>query len=195
MKKIIIALLLFLISTPFLSFGINNDGAGKITFLKGTCYVKGLNDEYKRALVDQLVYTSDTIKTLENSEIEITLSDQNKIIITEDSELSIHHSTIREKKYTNIGLQFGSITLFINKLMPDNDLFEVNTITATAGIRGTEFDVTTREDGAVLINVNQGQVETEYQNKRHIITGGKSSVYYLTKGREDFNRRIEYREW
>jgi hypothetical protein len=192
MKKVL--LILFILSLFVTQIALCEDG-GKITFLKGTCYVRGIDGEYKIASLNQIILSSDTVKTLKGSEVEITFSDTNRIIVTEDTEIIIHQSILKEKKYTNIGLLFGNIKFFIQKLMPENEHFEVNTITTTAGIRGTEFDVSLREDGAVLINVDKGSVETLYNDKKHVITEGKASVYYLTKEREDFSRRINYRDW
>ncbi len=102
---------------------------------------------------------------------------------------------IREKKYINLGLLFGSVRLFISKLTPEEDEFAINTITTTAGIRGTEFDVSVREDGAVLINVDQGLIETEFNDKIHTIYGESSSIFYLTEEREDLDKRIDPKEW
>lgn len=192
MKKVF--LIVFILSLFVTQLALSEDG-GKITFLKGTCYVKSISGEYEIASLDQIIQASVTVKTLKGSELEITFFDTNRIIVTEDTEITIHQSILKEKKYTNIGLLFGNIKFFIQKIMPENELFEVNTITATAGIRGTEFDVSLREDGAVLINVDEGSVETVYNDKKHVITEGKASVYYLTKEREDFSERVNHGDW
>ena len=60
-----------------------------------------------------------------------------------------------------MGLLFGSIRLFVTKLLPERQEFQVNTVSVTAGIRGTEFTVNVREDGDVLIQVEQGEIEAE----------------------------------
>ncbi|UCB45682.1 MAG: FecR domain-containing protein, partial [Spirochaetota bacterium] len=145
------------------------DEVGTITLIQGACQIKSEDGEYKDAILDQKVYSKDTIKTFEGSEAEIMLFDGSVIRITEDSETTLDAWQIRENRYTNIGLIFGSIKLFVKRFSKDTDEFSVNTATVTAGVRGTEFDVSIREDGEVLINVEEGEIETEVDGERHTI--------------------------
>ncbi len=82
-------LLFFIVS--LLSFAQNNDREGTITFLKGTCLLKRDGEEYKKALLNQSISSGSTIKTLEESEAEITLEDGNLLVLTEDSEITLHN--------------------------------------------------------------------------------------------------------
>ncbi|UCB46359.1 MAG: FecR domain-containing protein, partial [Spirochaetota bacterium] len=71
----------------------------------------------------------------------------------------------------------------------------VNTATVTAGVRGTEFDVSIREDGEVLINVEEGEIETEVDGERHTITRGNASTFSIIEARRDFKGRVDRTKW
>jgi hypothetical protein len=171
------------------------DAVGTITYIQGFCQVKNEDGEYKGAKLDQTIYAKQTIKTLDRSEAEVTLFDGNVIRITEDSETVIDSLQIRENRYTNIGLLVGSIKLFIKKFSKNSEEFTVDTATVLAGVRGTEFDVSVREDGEVLINVAEGEVETEYDGQKYTITKGNASTFSLIRARRDYKRRIDEATW
>ena len=196
MTPLLLILPLILLSPCFLCGEENeNEGIGTITFIKGTCQIREEDGEYKTAGLDQIVLSSDTVKTMEGSEAEITISDGNVVKITEDSEVTLNNWQIREESHTDIGILFGSIKLFIKRFSREKDDFSINTATITAGVRGTEFDVSLREDGEVLINVEEGSVETDFDGTAHTITKGNASVYSLEGLRKDYKGKIEYMQW
>jgi hypothetical protein len=173
----------------------NDEEAGKITYILGTCRIKGEDGEFSDASVDRPVITGDTVQTLSGSEAEITLNDGNVIHLTEDSEITIDSWQLREDKRTNISLLFGSVKLAIGRFRKGKDEFSVNTATVLAGVRGTEFDVSLREDGEVLINVEEGSVETDYDGDTHTITKGNASSFPIQQKRQDFRGRIDREKW
>ena len=96
----------------------------------------GLLQNYRTGflqLVEYYSHSKDTVKTSEDSEAEITLFDGNVIRITEDSETTLDSWQIQENRYTNIGLLFGSIKLYIKKFSKDTDEFFVNRNNAISG--------------------------------------------------------------
>jgi hypothetical protein len=187
--------MLLLLFPPVVKAEEEYDAVGTITYIQGFCQVKNEDGEYKGAKLDQTIYAKQTLKTLGRSEAEVALFDGNVIRITEDSETVIDSLQIRENRYTNIGLLVGSIKLFIKKFSKNSEEFTVDTATVLAGVRGTEFDVSVREDGEVLINVAEGEVETEYDGQKHTITKGNASTFSLIRARRDFKRRIDESTW
>jgi hypothetical protein len=193
-RKYLLFLLVF-VFLPGAGSGQDIDGEGKITFIQGNCFVQREGIRYREASLNQVIYTSDTIKTEKNSGVEVTLNDNTVIFIEEDTEINLFLSAIQEKRFTNIGILFGRIKLFVAKLSPENESFAINTVSVTAGIRGSELDVSVREDGAVLINVEEGSVDTFYNYSKGGIQQGNASVFYADGEREDFNRRVEPGIW
>jgi hypothetical protein len=171
------------------------EGIGTITYIHGTCLVKSEDGEYLDAVQGWMVDSKDTIKTLEHSEAEITLNDNNLIRITEDTEVSIDVLQLQENRFTDMGLLFGSIKLYVKRFIKDADVFSVNTATVTAGVRGTEFDVSIREDGEALINVEEGEIETDADGKKHTISAGNASVFSIVGKRGDFKGKVDREAW
>lgn len=199
--KLFLLSLAILLCLPFLGppaargeNGIDEE-AGKITYILGTCRIKGEDGDYHDAAVDGPVRNGDTIQTPAGSEAEVTLADGNVLRIMEDSEITIDSWQLREDRRTSIGLLFGGVKLAIGRFRKDKDEFSVNTATVLAGVRGTEFDVSLREDGEVLINVAEGSVETDYDGDTHTITKGNASTFTIQQKRQDFKGRIDREKW
>jgi hypothetical protein len=155
----------------------------------------GPGKHYEKAQLNQPLYSADLVKTLHDSEVEITFHDNIKIFLTEDSELQLHRSMIREKDYTSIGLLFGKIKAIVGKLSPERSEFSINTVTITAGIRGTSFEVAVREDGAVLVAVEEGEVEMKYGKESYIIPQGNASSFLITGEKKDYTVPPDYKAW
>jgi hypothetical protein len=193
--KTFLILIILIAFIPLLGKAEEDEAIGTITFIQGACQIKSEDGDYEDAVLDQTVYAKQAIKTLESSEAEIALFDGNVVRVTEDSETVVDSLQIRENRYTNIGLIFGSIKLFVKRFSKDSEEFSVNTATVTAGVRGTEFDVSIREDGEVLINVLEGEIETEYDGEKHTITRGNASTFDLIEARRDFKELVDQATW
>jgi hypothetical protein len=178
----------------------NEESDGKITYVKGVCHIKSEGGGYRLATVDQEVFSSDTVKTGRGSEAEIILRDGSTIFVAEDSEITVSQSALGDDRYTSIGLLIGRVKLMVGKLKKNGE-FSVNTLTVTAGVRGTSFGASVREDGAVLIDVEEGVVEAEYSgargemNRRREIAAGEANAFSLTGEREEFQGRVDPGGW
>jgi len=192
LKRLVMCLLF--LSLPFCVLAEYRDWA-RITYLEGTCMIKEEHGEYQKCSLDQAVYSSQTVKTMENSQVELSLSESDSILITEDTEIVFHTSLFEETRYTTIGLLFGSIRVILGKLTSGKRDFSVNTVTTNAAVRGTTFDAAVREDAAVLISVESGSVETETGGRSHLISPGNTSAFYLNGEREDYDRFVDRHEW
>jgi len=199
MKKYIYAvILLIIIIFTFVPAALaeTQDSSGDISYIEGTCLIQQTPDkEFSKARIGQAVFSSGSIKTLPESKAEITLPDGSTILVTEDSEITVQRSSLEQHTYTSIGLLFGSIRLFVKKLLPERQEFQVNTVAVTAGIRGTEFTATVREDADVLLQVDKGVIETEAGTSKFTITSGKTSSFSLSGERKDFKAPVDTVRW
>jgi len=64
---------------------------------------------------------------------------------------------LKEGNKTTLGMISGSVSMKVRK-MSRSEAFEVRTESATMGVRGTSFDVTTTVAGDLLITCDEGQV-------------------------------------
>jgi len=167
---------------------------GKIIFLRGQCYLKHENDnEYKKLFVDDPIFDSDKVKASGNSQVDIELTDGSAISVLDNSEITINQSMLEKEKFTNLGILYGTLHLIVKKLSAGS--FNINTLLVTAGVRGTEFTVTTRDDGAVLIDVEEGVVEVDHTKGRISLKKGDIEMYTLIGERRKLKGKIDYRKW
>jgi len=182
--------------TPFSLMAEEYNSEGEFTYIKGDCWVReSSEDQYKKVQVGQTVHSSSLVKTSHDSEAEITFQDHNVLFIAEDSEIQLHRSLLRDRDYTSIGLLIGRIKVVFERLIPERSEFSINTVTVIAGIRGTIFEVAVRDDGAVLVSVEEGKVETKFEDKSHTISQGQASSFLLSGEREDYTTPVDFKSW
>ncbi|GEM_PF-6326286 len=164
MKRVIELVLIF-------AFMINvrpllaGDIAGEIIAVRGTAWLvrEGVKEQAVRR---EKVYVGDEIITSPDSYVKIFLQDDSVLTIGEDSHFIVNdfilNSTSRRSIFTLIK---GKVKAVISKFlrMGAENRVQINTPTAVAGVRGTEFFVET--DGKVTeVGVLDGVVEVSDRN-------------------------------
>ena len=196
MKKYILLVLLITLFTTGGSFLYSQEGGiGKVVFISGTCFVKPANQVYIPLKLGDVIKSSDTIKTDPDSSVEIKLHSGNRILVEGDTILRIESSLLENNSYTSLGLLIGRIQLLVTKLMPNKEVFSVNTLATVAGIRGTRFTVSAAEDGTSLIEVTEGIVQAETDEKSYILERGAIAEFYITGEKKDLKKRPNYMKW
>jgi len=104
------------------------------------------------------LYPNDTIKTLKNSSCEIFFTDLAITLLEENTQLTLKAiSKTQNNKQANYFLNIGKVFSSVSKLKK-NDSFNIQTPSAIAGIRGTEFLVNA-ENKSSEVAVYEGEVE------------------------------------
>jgi outer membrane protein assembly factor BamB len=108
--------------------------------------------------VDDCVELSHRVKTEAASFCEIQFADFGIIRIQEKTEIAISQVYLKEdQNKVRVKLDEGKLLCKVNKLTKGEE-FQVRTATALAGVRGTEFMVTTKPDKSVHFAVKEGTV-------------------------------------
>jgi len=176
-KKILL-LLISLVSVGLGSLWALEDEIGQIVYLEGTV------DIIRNAKVlgsgevgfGTIVQNMDQIKVGRDGFVEITLDENTgvpcTITIRANSALVFDISSLQKKQSANVDLLAGSVGLKVSKLSSGNKL-NVQTGTASMGVRGTQFEVSFAVSGDVLLSTSEGDVEciTEDGNTLHSIPG------------------------
>lgn len=166
---------------------------GTISYLRGTCMVKTEPDgEYEGVAVGQEVYAPGWVRTGPSSVADITMEDGSVVRLTPETQLTLHDYTLGNTRATGIGLLFGRIDVVVRKLM---GTFEVDTATVTAGVRGTSFSVGVREDGETLVQVSEGSVSVELENRQELLDKGTAAAFTLRGTRETIAEDSTYDQW
>jgi len=79
-----------------------------------------------------------------------------------------------EKKHSVL-LFFGKLWNKISKKALRKKVFEVQTPTAVCGVRGTDFETASYEDGTMLVRVNSGEVEVDSEQSRETLVSNQGT--------------------
>ena len=147
---------------------------GTITALKGSASITRDGAEMEAKLGTKLE-EKDTLKTKEKSQAQIIFDDETVITVGNNTSFSINEYLFEESKAPSakFGLVNGAmrtITGKIGKIAPDK--FNVQTKTATIGIRGTHFTVIAEADGNSKVYCTFGAISVSSNSQQTTVTQG-----------------------
>ncbi len=153
--------ILFLILGVSISISASNS-VGKIISLEGRAFIKKGDSNFKKLKMTDSIESGDTLKTSHKSRIKIAFIDNSIIYVAPKSQFKIENYKYNKKKKERnsvLNLFGGRVKLLVAKLSSKNRNFKVKTETATVGVRGTEFIVSTETTNESEILVLSGSVE------------------------------------
>ena len=121
------------------------------------------------------VFFGDVITTGEDSGGLIKLVDDSIIRVHANSKIVLNAMVSPMEKKHSVLLFFGKLWNKISKEALREKVFEVQTPTAVCGVRGTDFETASYEDGAMLVRVNSGEVEVDNEVVREILTANQGT--------------------
>lgn len=135
MRKLILTGLMLLI--PAMASAAT---VGNVTKAKGAVLYRSGASSYKALASGQGVNEGDWIKTGKDGWIELTLSDNSRFTIANNSELEVQSFMVSKTKKTgSFGLTQGKLRASVMKLAGQQTDIKVKSTTAVAGVKGTEF--------------------------------------------------------
>ncbi|MEE8574529.1 MAG: FecR family protein, partial [Thermodesulfobacteriota bacterium] len=148
-------------------------------------HIAKLPTEYVK-LKDEL-FVGDSIITIAASRVEIVLLDESVIRLAPDSELLLEEYLLdgNTRKRGVLKLLTGKVRAMVIKapgLQPGS--FELNTHTATTGVRGTDFFVSYNNDASTDVLVLEGKVAVynrKIPKKIALVTDGNTTTVTKTK--------------
>ena len=150
----------------------------KIDFLVGDVFIKPRGLSSAKAQRGQIVNPGDSIETGAKS-MAVISTDGNKITVREKTKVMLSESTDSAGKYGSLSVFAGNVNCKMNKLKKKGGQYEVNSASAVAAVRGTEFDVSVADNGATLLNVNEGSVVLTGIEKSVIVAANQESTVPL----------------
>ena len=150
----------FLFLTILIAFSLSANSVGKIDTVKGLAFIKHTNTKgYKRLKLSTEVSYGDIIKTAKNGKVKILFDDNSELYVYSKTLMRINKSKMIAKTNSkDLTLLAGRLWARISKRVTPNNYFKVNTPTATAGVRGTDFGIIVSGDGSSLVKVQAGEV-------------------------------------
>jgi ferric-dicitrate binding protein FerR (iron transport regulator) len=124
--------------------------SGDVTVLEG--------DAWQTVQEGQVFSAGDRLKTGENSTLQLALADGSSIALGADSDLTLAQlSSGAEGSVTLLSLASGLLDAIVQKLKLGSR-FEIQTPTAVAAVKGTDFEVSGADTGSA-VTVNEGVVQ------------------------------------
>ncbi len=122
----------------------------------------------------------DYLKTEKDAKVELSLPDESKLRIAENSLVKMKSLMVGAGKKLEVDLEGGKVWAKVKKAVGGEEKFEVKTENAVAGVRGTIFRVDYREDKATVVKVYSGAVavnnKPSYAKVEDIKSGKKTQV-------------------
>jgi tetratricopeptide (TPR) repeat protein len=167
MRNLFITLMICLI-LPAVAFAAP---VGKVTKAKGNVTFKVVGSApYKTLAVGQEVSEGNWVKTGKDGWLELTLSDNSRFTIANNSEMEIQSFLVgKTSKTGSFALTQGRLRATVMKLAGQQTDIKVKSGTAVAGVKGTEFlmlsqgpaNVFFGNEGTVLVTGTTGDAEGE----------------------------------
>lgn len=123
--------------------------AGEVVEAKGDVLVTHLNGESFAPRFKMVVYVGDMIETKGDGRIKVRLRDSSHIVLAPNSNLrlaQVHVDPKGAKRQVLLNLLNGKVRSQVDKKVGKDSSFKVQTRSAVAGVRGTEF-ITSFEPG------------------------------------------------
>ncbi len=124
---------------------------------------------------DTEVFFGDTITTGDKSEGLIKLFDDSIIRVQANSKIVLNTMISPVEKKHSVLLFFGRLWNTVSKKALRKKVFEVQTPTAVCGVRGTDFETASYEDGTMLVRVNSGEVEVDNEAVRETLASNQGT--------------------
>lgn len=139
-------------------YSLSKKRVAKLVYKLGQVEFKD-GKEWKNITMNQVLIQNDVIKTSAKSKANIMLDDGTVLKLGPSSELSLANYDYSDKaRQTDLKLDSGSVALKVTKLTKDSK-FNVKTVTAVAGVRGTKFFMSVNDNKDVDVAVYDGKVE------------------------------------
>lgn len=156
---------------------------GKITFVYGDAKVqKTENAEWVLLSLGDLVSQGSRIQTGKASSVEILFDDKDSIFLKSDTTLGITTSEKRGASYrlNNLYLTIGRIITKLKKVTGSDSRINIDTPSAIASVRGTEFRVSADEEASTRTEVFTGTVKVSAVETTVLLSEGEGT--YVQKG-------------
>ncbi len=189
-------LLCIIISLALTQVGsAKEDLLGHITYCSGDIQVKRAKQTiWAKAELNMPVYFGDTIRTGEDGEGAITYVDQSLLKIHSNTRITLNAFVSPVEKKNSVLLFFGRIWGKVRRKVLQMKAFEVQTPTAVLGVRGTEFETASYEDGTTIVRVDSGKVDVDNEIDRSTLSSNQGAQ--LTFDTKEIKTESDFKpEW
>jgi len=137
-----------------ISAAFADSAVGKVTYIDGKVQVLRSDTPQPLAL-DAPLFSSDVVITDDSGRVKISMIEGSVVFVGRKSRLSIDEYVVEKGELTSgtFNMLWGKVRFAVTKLRAPGASFNVNTSTATLGVRGTVLTVTVPKPKKLPVNV------------------------------------------
>ena len=189
-----IAMSAFLLSTSLFALTLQ---AASITEIKGQVKIMDQQGKSRAAVDNAPVMGDEIVDTGKGGSAVLVFDDGSKVELGPSTRVMVNDMMLTGN--TNILLYLGRLFAHIMPSQGEDHSYEVQTLSTTAGVRGTEFEVAAGMDGSCLVSVENGQVDLSLEENEVSVSGGEEAdISYdgkIVKGRRGKRTDAEWQNW
>lgn len=171
LKQIKFTLAFFFVGPCFAS--ASEPPLGTITRISGRVERTDLVDTKTNAAIGESIFKGTRLTTSSDGEVEVTLTSGSVMRIRPNSSLQLSPVRRRRSNKSSIVLFFGRLWSRVSSAVGQDGNYEINSPTAVAGVRGTEFETAVGQDGSVRVRVSEGRVDVASDNQMRKVARGE----------------------
>ena len=188
------AFLAFIFSLNLYGFDLE---AAQIEEVSGQVSIIDQAGKARPAIKGESVLSEVIIETKARSQAVLSFDDGSRIQIGPKTRLKVNDPMTEGEN--SVMLFLGRIFARIVPRFSEERFFSVQSITATAGVRGTDFEFATGMDGSELISVEDGEVDVNSDGEEIKVKKGEeaevSNEGKMKKGKRKPRTEAEWEEW
>jgi len=171
--------------------------AAVITEVKGPVKIINQQGASRAAVNGASVMGDEIVDTGKGGRAALVFDDGSKVELGPSTRVKVNDMMLTGN--TTVLLYLGRLFAHIIPAQSAEHSYEVQTLTTTAGVRGTEFEVAAGMDGSSLVSVENGRVDVILEeNEVSVQAGEEANISYdgkVMKGRRGKRTDEEWQNW
>jgi len=188
------AFLLFIFSLHLYAFDL---GAAQIEEVEGQVLVIDQAGKSRAAIKGSDLLGEEMMETKADSRAVILFEDHSRLQIGPNTKVKLNDPMTEGNN--SVMLFVGRIFARIVPRLSEDPIFSVQTLTCTAGVRGTDFEVASGMDGSELVSVEDGEVMVTSDTEELQVKKGEeaevSNEGKMKKGKRRLRTEQEWEDW
>jgi len=190
----VLALATFLFS---LSLFADELQAAQLSAFAGTVKIIDQSGGSRPAAVGAEIMGEEIIETGAKSKATVLFDDGSRLELGQSTRMKVNDEVTTGA--ASVMLYLGRLFAHIVPVQSTEPVFSVQTLTSTAGVRGTEFEVAAGLDGGSLVSVQDGRVDVDSEQEQISVKAGEeANVSYegaISKGARGQRSDEEWQKW
>jgi len=153
---------------------------GQVTHCSGDTGIKrSKEDVWHKVEPNMALYYGDTLRTRQDSAVEIALVDKGSFKIYSDTQVALNTIISPVERRNSFLLFFGRLWMKLSKYASGSKGYEIQTPATIAGVRGTELGIASYDDGTTLVHVTSGMVTVDNEADRKTLSSNQGTTLSL----------------